>query len=238
MIINDIFDINIDKQNNPTRPLVTGEIKKFEACVLSLFFLFATETLNVFFIPQELRFISNIANLIIYIYTPILKRIPIIKNVSCSLLVSLGILFTGLCALPIQGFLTNDRYKLLTLASQLIFTGSIYNELLLDIADKTGDKQNNIYTVPIIFGNKKTLRTIADITILNVIFGVIYLMNLFDIYRAIVLVFFFVPLFKKLLLVDEFNYSKEIIKYSVSKTVMPMVALLFYLCLLSLSIGH
>jgi 4-hydroxybenzoate polyprenyltransferase len=108
----------------------------------------------------------------------------------------------------------------------------------LDIADKTGDKQNNIYTVPIIFGNKKTLRTIADITILNVIFGVIYLMNLFDIYRAIVLVFFFVPLFKKLLLVDEFNYSKEIIKYSVSKTVMPMVALLFYLCLLSLSIGH
>jgi 4-hydroxybenzoate polyprenyltransferase len=30
MIINDLFDIHVDKKNNPSRPLVTGQIKKQE----------------------------------------------------------------------------------------------------------------------------------------------------------------------------------------------------------------
>ena len=35
MILNDLFDIEVDKLNNPSRPLITGEISKIEAISLS-----------------------------------------------------------------------------------------------------------------------------------------------------------------------------------------------------------
>jgi 4-hydroxybenzoate polyprenyltransferase len=83
MIINDIFDIEVDRQNNPTRPLVTGDITIKEVTIISAGLFILTELINYIYIPWHLQHYSRLANLLIYSYTPFLKRIPLLKNLSC-----------------------------------------------------------------------------------------------------------------------------------------------------------
>jgi len=234
MIINDLFDIHVDKKNNPSRPLVTGQIKKQEAIITSLFLFWLTEYLNIKGISSDLRIIPRISNLIIMFYTPFLKRIPFIKNVSCSALVSFSVLFTGLCASPDKFFMINKKFALLALLAELLFTGSFYNELLLDISDISGDRINRIYTLPVLVGEKESLKIIGNITVFNILWCTMNITHMFDIYRGMFLLLLCFPFFKNLVLINDSNYSKESIKYAVKETIKPMVFCLVYLCLLSL----
>ena len=49
MIINDLFDIEIDKVNHPSRPLVTGLVTKLEAVLYTFFLLLTTHFLSIHF---------------------------------------------------------------------------------------------------------------------------------------------------------------------------------------------
>ena len=88
MIINDLYDINIDKINSPNRPLVTGEITKTDAIIYIISLLSITEYLNYRFLPSSLQWIIHLAILNTIIYTPILKKMLLIKNISCAALVA------------------------------------------------------------------------------------------------------------------------------------------------------
>jgi len=234
MILNDIFDVSIDKDNNPTRPLVVGHIKITEAILLSLLFLSGSQFLNMKFIPHSLQYIPNLANILILMYTPFLKRIPFIKNIACSLLIGLSLLFTGFCANPTSYQDINRNFPLLVLASQMLFAGSYYNELLLDICDVEGDRKNKVYTLPVLLGEKETLKVIGNITVLNILWCAINLTSMYGIYEAIVMVIFCFPFLKNLLRVHDSNYSKDTIKHVVRDTVKPMISCLLLFCLLSL----
>jgi geranylgeranylglycerol-phosphate geranylgeranyltransferase len=80
MIINDLFDLEIDKINNPERPLVTGAITKSEAIVTTLLLTGISEYLNIVFLPSSLQPIIHLSVLFIYLYTPVFKKIMVIKN--------------------------------------------------------------------------------------------------------------------------------------------------------------
>jgi len=232
MIINDMFDIHTDKINNPDRPLVTGEISIKDSLFLSLSMFIISEFLNTKFIPSVLQYIPRLANIIILAYTPILKRIPFIKNLSCALLVSSTLLFNGFASIN-SGFL-NKNLAILALATQLVFTGSFYNEMLLDIADLSGDKENKIYTIPVLFGEIESLKMIANITILNVLWCVYNLSCMFGSIHGAVLFYLCFPLFKNIVHIRDTEFSKDSIKYSVKSTIKPMIIALFYLSILSM----
>ena len=68
MIINDVFDIHIDKANNQSRPLVNCDITVKESALISLLLLAGTQFVNYKFIPKSLQYIPTIANYIIYAY--------------------------------------------------------------------------------------------------------------------------------------------------------------------------
>jgi len=232
MILNDIFDMSIDKLNNPTRPLVTGEVTIKESVGMSMLLFAMSELLNFKYIPNHLRIIPHIANLIIVLYTPILKRIPLVKNLSCAFLVSITVLFTGL-SIGTNDIMISSKIILLSLVTQLIFSGSLYNELLLDITDISGDKQNGIYTIPVLFGEFETLKMVANITILNIIWCVFNMIHIFNIKQGIVLFMLYFPLLRNLQIIKDSNCSKYSIQQSVKGTIKPMVITLFYFCFLS-----
>ena len=96
MIFNDIFDIKIDKINNSNRPIITGEITKKTAFTYAAILFTLIQILNITFLPFSLQQITNFIIFITFIYTPILKKIPFIKNISCALLVSFSVIFNGL----------------------------------------------------------------------------------------------------------------------------------------------
>jgi 4-hydroxybenzoate polyprenyltransferase len=231
MIINDLFDINVDKKNSNSRPLVTGEIKLRDARIISIFLFGLSQFLNYNFINKDLTFITNIANIVSITYTPILKRIPFIKNISCAALISLCIFFSGLIAIP-NGII-NKNIILLCIAYQLIFLGSLGTELLLDICDIEGDRENNIRTIPVLFGKEFTLNFVNNITIFNILWNVLSLTYLYDFKRSVILMVLVSPLLYNLKNIKKFGYSKEIIKQTISQTIYPMVYTISYLCFLA-----
>ena len=143
MIINDLFDIEIDRINFPTRPLVTGEVTTWEALLYIFFLLITTEFLSLHFLSSNLQFIMNTSILGVLLYTPIFKRIIFIKNIFCASIVSFSIFVSGLSATHTIIEL-NKNFDVLAITLSLTFLGSLYNELLLDIRDYEGDIYNNI----------------------------------------------------------------------------------------------
>lgn len=231
MIINDLFDIKIDKINNPTRPLITGEITKKEAFIASSFLMALSELLNTFYLPINLRPVARIANLFILVYTPILKRNMYFKNLSCALLVSFSVLFSGIAVDPINSFYKN--IFLLGILSNSVFTGSFINEVLLDIHDKDGDKKNNIITLPIKYGNDKCVQYLSNLLIFNNIINMVVLSNIYTITTGVAFVYINMQLFVNLEQIKKYNYSALSIRYALDRSVITLSLVVFYLCVLS-----
>ena len=216
MIINDLFDMPVDKINNPSRPLITGEITKKEAISLFSIITIINELLAKQ-LPLSLQIYSRLAMITITLYTPIFKKIPLMKNIVCAGLVSFSILFCG------KSFPYNNG--LLYIAVQNVFAGSIHNEILLDIKDLEGDKKTNINTIPVLFGKKNALKLVISILLCNYIW-VAYKMS----YSSIPLLITTLPIFHNLYKIQKNDFSKEEINNVVKNTNLPLFVSLLYLC--------
>ena len=95
MILNDIQDIEVDRINNPERPLVRGTIHLAEAKALVCILFSVSCYLSIRYLPPILDPFWTTSIGIVTIYTPILKKIPFIKNLSCAVVVSNTVPFLG-----------------------------------------------------------------------------------------------------------------------------------------------
>jgi geranylgeranylglycerol-phosphate geranylgeranyltransferase len=234
MVINDIHDLNIDKINRPDSPLIRGKITKLEAQLFSLLLLGLTEYLTFFYLPDNLKLIIQLAIIQICIYTPILKKILFIKNITCSWLVSFSLFFSGIAASNnlIQ---VNKNIGILSIAMSIIFFGSLCNEILLDIRDKEGDKKNNIITIPVVFGNNISLFISFGIIFFNIIsssLSIMYLYNSID--KALVIPVIFSPLLNNIYNIKKSNFSEKSIVNYMKYSNIPLIILLIYICKISL----
>lgn len=233
MIINDIIDISIDKTNNPDRPLVNGDVSLREAKIYVLLLLVLTEFLSFKFLPNELQLIVNLAIVNIGIYTSFLKKIPLIKNLSCAFLVAFSSVFSGMAS--VENIFLHKNISLLLITSYLVFIGSLCNEILLDISDIIGDKLNKINTIAVLYGEDFSLNLVEYILKINVMFVTIFVANLFNIQKGLPLLVILSPLVNNLNKIRKYNYSYNIIRKQVKKTNKPLFMSLLYLILLSFS---
>jgi 4-hydroxybenzoate polyprenyltransferase len=234
MVVNDLFDLDVDRINNPERPLVTGQITRREAIVLSIFTVFATEFLNALFMPISIKPLARLALFIVTIYTPILKRICVIKNLTCAGLVSFALYYSGLAVNPL--IVNVEHSLLLNIAAQFIFWGSYQNEILLDMLDKDGDARAGIATLPVLFGNEVAY-TIVNFTIhFNILWNLFYQMS--RAYRpenGFLLMLFCSPLLNGLRQIKNSDFNHIVVRKSVNSTIKPMVLTLLYICFLRLT---
>jgi geranylgeranylglycerol-phosphate geranylgeranyltransferase len=233
MVINDIYDLEIDKINSPERPLASGKINIYEALNLASLLIIISEYLTLNYASYSLSLIVQLVIIIISIYTPILKRIPILKNTSCAFLVSFSLFFSGVSVA--NTILSNvHNLGLLSITMNLVFYGSWTNELLLDMRDIEGDKKNNINTFPTYFGNKKSW-IFANIIIY---YGIITnTLSLFYFYNnvkiALLIPTILSPLLVNLNNIEKENYSNRSIVNYMKYSNYPLIVLLFYICLLA-----
>lgn len=234
MVVNDIFDMEVDTINNPKRPLVTGEITKKDAILFNCFIIGLTEFLSFRYLTPKLTLFVNLALLNVTLYTPILKKILFVKNLSCASLVAFSLYFAGLASINTNSFLlSNQSKKLLSIASNIIFFGSLYNELVLDMRDYEGDKKMGINTVPVVYGLNKTLDITYKMTKYSIVFNSIWLMSLFDYYSGVLFMIILTPLLHYLKAIHISNYSKESIRKASGATNIPLFMFLFYSCVLA-----
>lgn len=234
MVINDVYDVKIDKINNPGRPIASGKVKIYEAILLYLSLIGSAEALSLRFLPEMQQYIINFIIFLTGIYTPFLKRVPLFKNLSCAWIVSLTLFFSGISSSQTLIASENINFGILSIAMSLVFYGSLSNEILLDVRDYAGDKANKIYTLPVIFGKKFSLVCASIITNLNIMSNSLALMYATDMTFGLLLAVICSPISFNLFKLKNNEYSENEISNIVNKTNKPLFFMLLYLCAISL----
>ena len=159
-IINDIFDIEIDKINRPERPLPSGVLTINEAYVLYLI-CFVISGLLVVTISQIVVIIVLLSHLLLFLYSKYLKRIPLVGNITVAFLTGLVFIFGGVVA---------ENPSAAIIPALFAFFINLIRELVKDMQDVEGDRAAGVITFPIKFGFQKTKYLITFITLILILF--------------------------------------------------------------------
>jgi 4-hydroxybenzoate polyprenyltransferase len=124
------------------------------------------------------------------------------------------------------------KYKILEIASRIVFFGSFVNEILLDIRDYHGDKLNRIHTIPVIFGNNNAWICASIFLTTNMIWNILEFSKIHGPIKAAILLLPFLPLYKRMYDMSVYYYSIEsILKYTNQSTrsMLFILALIIYI---------
>ena len=153
-IINDIYDLGIDKVNRPERPLPSGKISKNSALIL-YFLLIAASLILSWFINLYAFIIVIIATILLVLYSKFLKRVLFIGNILVALLTGLVFIFGGV---PVR----NPSAAIIP--ALFAFLINFIREVVKDMQDVDGDKNAGVNTFPIRYGFQKSKILILLIT--------------------------------------------------------------------------
>ncbi|CAN0165033.1 unnamed protein product [Ectocarpus sp. 12 AP-2014] len=148
-VLNDWFDIELDRVNEPERPLVTGEVVPVHALGIGVAFLLAAVASASFVNPAALQATIVASVALTLAYTPLLKPIPLVKNFVVAMVIAAAIAAGGLAAgAGVASTLT---------PSVLTFFVIGHREVLMDIADVEGDREAGVRTLPVLMGRQAAL---------------------------------------------------------------------------------
>ena len=166
-IINDYFDLNIDKINKPNKLIIEKFISRRYAIFLHLLLsligivcsVFVGHRLNLFWLS-----LVNIACvLLLFIYSASLKKKFLVGNILVSLLTAWVILILTIPEyemLTHASFEKNEVYnkvlRLGILYAAFSFIVSVVREVIKDMEDMDGDRKNGCKTMPISLGINAT----------------------------------------------------------------------------------
>jgi 4-hydroxybenzoate polyprenyltransferase len=162
-IINDYFDLNIDRVNKPDR-LVVEKLIKRRWTIIWHWILSGLGVLLGLYISWKLRnplvVLSNIGCVILlYFYSTTFKRRLLIGNVLISLLTAWVILVLYLCEIrfsvlqdPDYSRMMSRLFKFAIVYAGFAFISSLIREVVKDIEDMDGDYRYGCRTMPIVWG--------------------------------------------------------------------------------------
>jgi geranylgeranylglycerol-phosphate geranylgeranyltransferase len=185
-VINDIYDYEIDKINQPGRILPSGSISLKTAKLytlilfsigffLSLVVLVLDTTINLGLIPPIITLVGII---FLFLYASIFKKLGIIGNLVITLLSTIPIL--------IGGFFIDDISR--SIFPSLIIVSLIYSrEIIKDVEDIKGDLAGSdfMFSLPAVIGVKKTIYLGKLFLLLTVIISISpFVLEYFSYYRS------------------------------------------------------
>lgn len=187
-IINDYFDIKIDRINKPDKLIVGKHIKKRWAMLIHVVF----NTLAVFigfyltFKYWNLYILSVFifTTSILWLYSLSLKRRLLIGNIAISILAASVVLLVAWFQIPLlekeyagirsgnpfsKASIENIKWMIYLFAFFAGFS-TLIREIIKDLADMNGDAAVHCKTLPLVIGVKKTKYTILFLILLFVAF--------------------------------------------------------------------
>ncbi len=178
MVINDYFDVEIDKINRPERPIPSGKISIKSA--LTYYLLLNLLALILISFTNSIAFlIAFLSIIIIFLYSHSLKNKGLVGNFVVAFMTGLAFIFGGVIG---------ENILPLIFPFLFAFLINFAREILKDIEDIEGDKSKNLKTFPIVFGEKKSFQLITIILILTIILTIIpYLIEVFNFYYLIII---------------------------------------------------
>ena len=147
-VINDIFDIEIDKVNRPGRPLPSGTITLRGARIYTALMFTVGVTLAALISMNNLIIEGPISVTLLYAYSAWFKRLPLIGNLTVSFMMGLAFIYVGVAFGNIQATLV---------MAALAFGFTFIREIVKDLEDMDGDARDDARTLPLVWGEQKTL---------------------------------------------------------------------------------
>jgi len=139
---NDYRDIDIDRINQPRRPLPSGMVSPRAALNFSIVLAALSIGLAALISPAALA-IAVASNVLLYVYSVWLKSTVLLGNATVALISAMSPVFGGVAA-------GNVRPSLWLGA--IIFVGILGREVLKTLADYEGDKAHHVSTISTAIG--------------------------------------------------------------------------------------
>ena len=200
-IINNIFDTNTDLDNKPDDVVVGKSISESLAYNLYVAFTLTGVCIgfylsNVIMKPSFLLFFI-IPSALLYIYATSLKQIMIVGNVVIASLLSFSIIVIGIfMIIPATDEINkNEMSTVLSVLFDFAIIAFIINfirEIVKDLEDVIGDKNQQMQTLPIVFGSFRTSKLVFVLSFVPIICILYYVYNyLFQLQYATGYIFLF-----------------------------------------------
>ena len=139
---NDYRDIEIDRINQPQRPLPSGMVTPRAALIFSVVMAGLSLIVAAFISPAALL-IAAASNALLYIYSVWLKSTVLLGNVTVALISAMSPVFGGVAA-------GNPRPSLWL--GVIVFVGILGREILKTLADYEGDRAHGVRTIATAWG--------------------------------------------------------------------------------------
>lgn len=170
---NDYLDVEIDRVNQPDRPLPSGQVSLQNARVFS-FVLAALSLVIAALISLPAFLIALSANTLLYVYSWRLKSTVLLGNFVVALVSAFSAVFGGVAA-------GNPGPSLWLFA--IIFVAILGREILKTMADYDGDRNESVRTISTVWG-KKVARAFFYILV-GVTLFMMLLPYILEVYRPI-----------------------------------------------------
>ncbi|PWV37343.1 MAG: hypothetical protein DJ555_02715 [Desulfurococcaceae archaeon] len=151
-IVNDYYDIEIDRRSKPWRPLVRGDITPRAALTISIA-LFALGVLISFPLLGIFVGLFVAANtLLTYLYSWRLKRLGLVGNIAVSMLSANSILYGSISYASVQSNIDPKSLGLALIPWLFAFIMSLSREIVKGIEDISGDREQGVRTLAVTRG--------------------------------------------------------------------------------------
>ncbi len=159
-VINDVFDVAIDRVNKPHRAVAAGIVSRKAALAWAVFCAAAGLALSVPLGSGPLLIAAGSA-VLLYLYSAWLKRIPLLGNVTVGVLTGAAFIYGGMA-------FGNPAAGIVPAAFAFLF--NVAREVLKDVEDMRGDSLNAVRTFPLVAGEGAALG-LASAALLMLIVG-------------------------------------------------------------------
>lgn len=158
--INDYFDREIDAINRPERPIPRGAVSARGALVYSAL-LFVVAVGLTLLLPL-LAIVIALVNLVaLVLYTEVFKGLPGVGNALVAALTGSTFLYGGAA---VEG----DLAAVLVLFA-LAACATMAREIIKDVEDLAGDREEGLHTLPIAIGERRSLQVAAAFVVVAVV---------------------------------------------------------------------
>ncbi|BCU71349.1 UbiA family prenyltransferase [Stygiolobus caldivivus] len=179
-VINDVYDVEIDRINKPYRPIPSGAISLNRARNLSYITSLVGIALSALLgLAQFL--VALVTVILLFLYASSLKRSGLVGNLIVALTSALSAFYGGLA------YFSGDWLYWVSIPTLYIFFFTLVREFIKGIEDYEGDKENYVKTLAVRIGISKTWKISKTILLILVItsplpyllgFNILYLISI------------------------------------------------------------
>ncbi len=186
-VINDYFDIKIDRINKPNRLIITNGIEKSTAMriyqILTALGIIIGIAVSIYLANFTIAFIYIVTPGMLWFYSASYKRQLIIGNLMVALATALSILIPLIAQSTILMSEASEQISQTPILAHLYtivcgfaifaFTFTLIREIIKDLQDQPGDREMECHTIPIVWGETATKIITSTITLIAIA-GVLY----------------------------------------------------------------